>query len=236
MGKKLTLQKAILLVLFIGLLSLVLSNCKKSCEQNQVVDLKFSQEDLKINPYSGNEELIFKNLTGDSLILSKGRRLNDRYIEYSISYEDAKLYHNGCQGDYFWADKNGTFFQTFPDDSITSLDITLSFLYSFDNPTSKKNINLFFFHGRNNSGFEVNLEFRNDSLFKYPGKPDSIVAYHNQIMIGTKTFSGVYELYCPNGDPRNLEWFKIAYYSITDGYLGFLSNLGQLWYLERKVN
>jgi len=217
-------------------LSLVLSNCKKSCEQNQVVDLKFSQEDLKINSYSGNEVLIFKNLSGDSLAFNKGMRYHEPYIRYKIDYEEAKLYHNGCQGDYFNAEQNETIFWALAYDSTTKLSITLSFLYSFDNPTYKKSINLFFFHARDKSAFDASFEFRNGSLYNLAGKSDSIVTYHNQLTLGTKTFSGVYELYCPNGDPRNPEWFRIAYYSITEGYLGFLSNLGQLWYLEREVN
>ena len=234
MQKNQEIQKKFILGLCVCILSLVFFSCKKKCEQNQIVDLKFTQNDLIINPYSGDEVLIFKNLAGDSLTFNNGRRYNDRYTEYQIGYEEAKLYNSGCQGDFFNADKNVTIFWRIPHDSETNLSITLYFLYSFKNPTLKTSINLFFFHGRDITGFDATFEFRKDSLFNFPGKPDSIVAYHDQIMIGTKTFYRVYELSCQNGDLRNLEWFKIAYYSITEGYLGFLSNLGQLWYLDRK--
>jgi len=228
------MKKSILQLTLAILLLLVISSCNK-CVQHEIATLKFSQNDLSINPYSGNEILIFKNLNNDSIVLAKASRGTEGYTRYQIDYEEAKEYHHNCQGDYFTSETNWTEFGTIPDDSITSVRINLDFNYTLNNPTSDKNIWLFFYHGNDNSGFWGNYKFNNDSIINYSKKTDSIVAYHTQINIGPKVFNNVYELYAHNEDDRNQEWFSIAYYSIKEGFCGVKSNFGKVWYLDRKI-
>ena len=228
------MKKSIFPFITIAVFVIWFSSCRK-CVQHQIADLKFTPKDLSINPYTGNEILIFKNLNGDSIVLSKGVRKLERYTRYQYDNETAKLDHHGCQGDYFTADEDRSGFNTNPDDSITSFLINLNYLYTLDNPNSDKIIWLLFHQGNNNSGFWGNFRFNDDSLFNYPAKIDSIVAFHNQINIGPKSFTNVYELYGHNEDTRNPEWFSTAFYSVTDGFCGVKSNFGQIWYLFKKV-
>lgn len=204
-----------------------------NCIQHEITNLTFTAKDLSVNPYTGNEILTFKKLNGGSFVLSKGSRGKERNTIHQIENQDAKEYHHGCQGDYFTEESNWLVFETNPNDSITLVQINLDFTYTFQNPTYDKQIRLFFYHGNNNSGFDGRFKFSNDSIFDFPDKTDSIVNYYTSINIGPKSFSNVYELYCPNGDTRNDEWFSTAYYSVTEGFCGVKSNFGELWYLDK---
>jgi hypothetical protein len=225
------MKNFLLISVVIGLLIVLCTSCYK-CAQNQTANLSFTPNDLRINPYTGFETLIFKNLYGDSIVFSHGKRETEQYTQYQYDYETAKLDHHGCQGDYFTAQKNWTVFQTNSVENGSNLDINLYFIYTLYNPASGKMINLFFFHGKDNSGFDGDFLFDNDTLYNYNINHDSIVAYHNVLTLGPKQYTNVYELYCHNGDPRNQEWFSIAYYSMKTGFCGFRSNFGAVWYLE----
>ena len=92
--------------LLILLLLILFSSCYK-CEQQQTATLRFTNDELKINPYSGNELLIFKDINGDSIAFPKGVRDTRNMRIYQYDYEAAKFDHHGCQGDYFDSDING---------------------------------------------------------------------------------------------------------------------------------
>jgi hypothetical protein len=73
------------------------TSCKK-CTQSELVNLKFTTEDLNVNPYSQNEWLVFKNLSGDSIIFLHGKRATDSFTYYQ--YPDNQ-YDHGCTGNYY---------------------------------------------------------------------------------------------------------------------------------------
>ena len=199
--------------------------------ENQIAELKFTTEDLSINPYDSSEKLVFKNLIGDSIILSKGYRNTKKFTIHKIDFEEAYNYYNGCQGDYFTSEHNYLSLQDSSVNNSGTILIELYFHYSFSNPTDDKGIWLVFSQGKHISSFDGGYLFSHDSLFNERGSLDSIVTFHNQINIGSNSFKNVYELYSQNPDSRNSEWFKTAYYSIQKGFCGVRSNFGTLWYL-----
>jgi|WetSurMetagenome_2_1015567.scaffolds.fasta_scaffold239593_1 hypothetical protein len=221
------------------LLLLAVTGCNKHCEQNQVINLRFTDNELKINPYSGEETLIFKTTDEDSIAFYSGIRMVDTYRSYTYDYETAKIYHDGCQGDFFQAESNNLI----KEDSINPnyLSITLRFCYELKKPNSEKEFGLFFYiKAPQLLCFNAIYNFQEDTLIQYRPysvnypRRDSIVSYNPVITIGQKEFYNVYELYSRNPDPRDTAWISIAYYNFVDGLVGFKSSYGQTWYLYKK--
>ncbi len=221
-------------VLLVPAIFISLNSCNK-CDQMYVADFTFSSKDLSINPYTGSEMLVFKDLNGDSLILANGWRHNDPYTRYQYDYETAKLDNHGCQGDYFTADYNRSGFISDSASGKAIINIDLSFPFLFNHPVYYKNFRLNFHQGENITSFSGDFKFNNDTLYNYPEKHDSIVAFHQHVNVGPKTYTNVYELYGHNGDPRNDEWYSTAWYSVTEGLVGVRSNFGKLWYLDKLI-
>ena len=213
----------------------ICNQCTKPCVENQIAVFKLTPEELKINPYMGNEILTYKNFKGDSIVFPQGDRKT--YVEevHKISPSDAKEYYNGCEGDYF--DKDRNMMKKFTENFQTRFDINLFSLYTFDNPTNNKEFELNFYADVNSQPdgdwFNGHFLFKVDTIFNRAGLGDSIVSYHSMFSIGPKTFFNVYELFCVNPDDRNNEWFSIAYYSIKTGLVGFKTNNGITWYLDK---
>ncbi len=229
---KLTLHNLLFLVLIIWI-----SSCNR-CDQHQVANFQFTKDELKINPYSGDELLIFKDFNGDTISFPRGVRYTKYMRFYQYDYETAKLDHHGCQGVYFDADIN--YMSKYNEGLARSFDINLYFRYSLNNPTSDKAFELFIFiTAQPHLSFHGYYYFKVDTLLNIKTNDqynkDSIVGYHPQWTSGTKIFYNVYELYCHKGDPRDTAWISTAYYSITEGLVGFRTTFGKSWYLD-KIN
>jgi hypothetical protein len=228
-------MKKIIDVVLLVTIWVLCTNCNKKCVETQIAVLKFTQNELSINPYDGAEILTFKNSDGDSIVFPKGTRKTEVQVITKISSGDAMEYHNGCTGDYFNKDYN--WMEKINEDYHSRFDINLKFLYSFEHPIMDKEIELFFYSWVNSQpggdGFDGFYKFKVDTIYNelYPG--DSIVSYYNVLAIGPKAFNNVYELCCENPDTRNKEWFSIAYYTIKEGLVGFKTNFGQTWYLDK---
>lgn len=226
------MKKSLPYILLFMFLLIGFPGCKK-CTQNELANLKFTTDDLSINPYSGNEGLVFRNLTGDSIVFLQGKRA--AYSSTYHQYPDAD-YNHSCPGDYYSKETDQTDFYTTSGTSSPYLGIELDFNISFENPDYEKTIFLEFFSPSTDiSGFYGLFLFNNDSIFNYPKKYDTIVQKHSQLTIGPRTFANVYELYAMNREKIHPEWFSIAYYSTKEGFCGFKSTNGILWYLDRKL-
>jgi hypothetical protein len=211
----------------------ILSTCNKDkCNQHEIANLTFTQGDRSIIPYTGNETLIFKNTLGDSIVFEKGLKQISSNVEYQYTRHEA-LGNNDCQGDYITSEKDEMDFYA----SIGKgfLKIYFSNSYSFDHPVPIKYIDFILMPTDTvELAFLARFKFSNDTLFNYPNSKDSIIAYHNQITIGLKTFSDVYELYTSYIPLESPEWYKTAFYSTKDGLIGLRTNYGRLLYLDSK--
>jgi hypothetical protein len=218
-----------------GLVLAVASGCE-NCEQHQVADLKFTWDDLRINPYDGHESLTFTTKGGDSVVFPKGERKTEQSTNYQIDYETAKNYHNGCQGDYYISDFNWMVKHT--TESNSRLDINLGFRYSFKDPADDKAFNLYFWiKAPQLLCFSGEYNFKEDTLLNYKGfsyasAKDSIVTFHPVWTPGSKVFQDVYELYCHNPDTRDSAWISTAFYSVEKGLVGFRTTYGKEWVLD----
>ncbi len=210
-------------------------SCNK-CVQEQVAALRFSPEELSINPYNGIEEFAFKNLNGDSVQLFGGMRIGKNIRVDQWSPNAAKEDHNGCSGNYYDEDFNSYEIRSGAA-TTTYFSIKLRFLYDFGAPMAMKEFELEFFSQVNSQpggdGFDGHYLFRADTLMKIIHSRDSILSYHPMLSLGPRSFQKVYELSCGNPDGSNPEWFSMAYYSIKQGLVGFKTNTGTLWFLDK---
>jgi hypothetical protein len=210
-------------VLLIILPLFFLIGCHK-CVQNNVADLRFTPEELNINPYSHQDTLVFRNEVQDSIVyLFSSREIHtSKYFE--IGSEEAKLYHNDCMGDFYETEQDLTVFRQ-PLDSVYGMAISLSFLYSFENPTYNKEFYLQIIGGAYNAGTFI-YNFEKDTILKsYSSQP---LKFYSVIQIGPKIYSNVYEFIC---DTTQQYQIQKAYYSITEGVIGFEPKDGPIFYL-----
>jgi hypothetical protein len=227
--------KGLIKLLLFSFLSILSSCNKEPCDESAVANLILTESDRKINPYSGNEVLVFKNMNNDSFEMNLGAKKSGTHVQYRYAQDYADQYHDGCQGNYFTSDYE--YFSVRSSNDSNLIMINLGNSYSFDYPTSNKKVFLFF-DTKDSKGwcFAGTFNFSNDSLIDNPkNNYDSIVAFHDQIVIGPKSFKNIFELYTPCPSPRCTEWFCTAYYSITDGFVGLRSNFGKIWYLDEKM-
>jgi hypothetical protein len=221
-----------LLLIFIIILSL--SGCKK-CVQNKIADLRFSKEELKVDPYSSNEHLTFIGSSGDTVVFQNGFRLNNHRRVYKYDSETAKVDHDGCAGDYFDIDEEK---MMMADSTLkTNLFIFLDFLYSWSNPSDEKTFHLSFGYGKQPLiYFDGIYKFNADTLLNMKAsnpKYDSIVAFHPIWESGSNIFYDVYELFNYNSDVGNTPRISTAYYSIKEGLLGFKTTSGTTWNIKK---
>jgi hypothetical protein len=210
---------------------LIVTGCKR-CEQSELASLAFTPPEMKINPYSGKEVLTFISLGGDTIVFPAGTRslLQDQYFRYD--YETAKLDHNGCQGDYYYTQQD----YTGRWDSIhkSYFALRLGFLYTIARPMAGMYFDMFFSTGNPDSyGFDGDFCFETDTLLNRSGSNDSIRKFHPLLAIGPRSFEKVYELYGYNYKEKTKEGIPFAYYTIKEGLVGFLTNKGETWYLDK---
>jgi len=206
-------------------------NKEQPCINHERAKLTFTQGDRSIIPYVGNETLIFKDTLGDSIVFEKGSRKISSNVEYQYTLDEAQE-HNDCQGDYFTVEKDETKFYAREVNAYLQFFITNS--YTFDYPESIKYIYIAFVPDSIEMHFSALCKFNNDSLFPYPNNHDSIVNFFNEVTIGPKTFSNVYELYTSHIPHNTKEWYIRAYYSTIDGMVGLRTNKGRLLFLASK--
>jgi hypothetical protein len=201
-----------------------------------VANLKFTQAELKINPYTGGEILTFKSADGSIIYFPKGGRKTEVQEFHKYDYETAKLDHKGCQGDYYFSDYN--WMVKGDSTSKSALVINLFFRYRLTQPTSEKGFELHFeiyvpelltFWGGYNFDVDSIMNYKiNNSSHLYQ---DSIHNFFSTFELDSKIFHNVYELYCHNPDSRDTSWISTAYYSVNDGLVGFRTTYGKIWYL-----
>jgi len=190
-------------------------------------DLSFTQSDLNINPYKGNEQLVFRSLTGESFnIAIRGRYKNRNEMYGYKDYSD----RNKCKGDYYYSERDETGFNNV---GSWLFSIILSFDYTLDNPVYDKTIEFMVVLENGASPSYSVAHFNPDTIYdKYPSR-DSVYLYHKSITLGPKSFEKVYELFLYRSLNLNGDWATSLYYTIKEGIIGFNTNLGKKWYLDQ---
>ena len=208
------------LFVIIGLLTI---SC---CDDKLINELTFKQDDLKINPYNGSEQLYFKNSNGLTKTFSSGSRTS---VMETIYQNWTQNEERRCKGDYFHIEFNTTTFSS-SDDSLRFL-ITLYF--SKNSLTQKlivlrsEDIHVLVASGERGSYFD------NDTIYNNgPSWPDSSYTYHSSFDIGPKNFKNVYEFHLV---AQYLSTVFKFYYSKNDGIVGYETQHQGTWYLDKII-
>ncbi|GEM_PF-1372823 len=217
-------MKNLLFILLSGMVSIFLFTECHRCHGTQQPSLSFSQEDLNINPYSGKEELIYKDSINDSIVFFGTGRATEQAFNYSSDPDGDELMLYHCFGDTYYCDWNHTYFKT---TSNGYIELDLNFSNYFRTGTIEKYLT-FTINNGNPLIFYCydSFCFNNDSIFKRSQSTnDSVSAYYVSLHIGNKTFYNVYKLSCQYGN--------YLYYSIKDGLVGFISKNKTLFVLQK---
>jgi hypothetical protein len=224
-------MKTILILITILLVTLIGCHKKYECNQHFLADLSFTDEELAINPYSGNEVLKYTSEDGALIEFPVGSRTIKRSTTYEIDFETARIDFDGCQGDFYYSE--GDLLYKYDTIKKTFFTIMLVFLYQIEHPTNEKGIDIFFtFYDNNHLNFDGHYNFNTDTIYNRIGSRDSVINYHSQFILGGNTFFKVYELSGHHLDTKDTAWISTIYYSVTDGLLGFKSSYGKQWILN----
>lgn len=211
-------------LLFFLILTLLFSTGCHKCVQNNLADLRFTSEELAIIPYPVQDTLVFISEALDSIeYIFYSREIHtSKYFE--IGSEEAKLYHNDCMGDFYETEQDITILRQ-KSDSSGSMQMYLTFKYSFDHPIYDKEITLRLFNNTYGVGSFI-YNFEKDTILK--SYPSQTLNFYPVIQIGPRIFSNVYEFIC---DTTQQYQIQKAYYSITEGVIGFEQKDGPIFYL-----
>jgi len=221
-------QSFLLGVLVISLL--LINSCQK-CHENELSSVKFTQNELKMIPYTGNDTLLFKSATEPSLSYYG----TERTTQSGIDYEDLKnVEETHCKGTYYYSQSSWIDFRSAHGDY--NLRTEMYFTNLFDSGYIE---GIFIFGlGLNINSirdFSGQYVFELDTLYsgKYiEGFSKIIKGFYSTIQLGQKSYHNVYEFDGDYSSPNTTEWISSVYYCFSDGLVGFRTNKGKLWYLE----
>jgi hypothetical protein len=229
------MKRNLRLLVFVTISCLMFIQCHKNeCKSEYLGDLRFTETDLKINPYTGKERLVFKDSIGDSLCYNCEGRLSSSN-HYIYEHYDPESY-NGSKGDYYKLEFNQTYF----DEPAIYSGITVSI--GIGNPflETKNYIGINVSYQDTKTWlFECNFYFDSLALFDVPPPPSyaydpggHILIFDDSIIVGHHLHYSVYTLVQTNGPPMSsLSNLKTVYYSIKEGIVGFKTDEGHLWFL-----
>jgi len=217
-------------ILYLSILAIqTLISCQKNCQSNLLGSVRFSQTDLYIIPYKGNEQRIYIASSGHKIIFNGTDRIShygaegDEYVEFPKS-------DDYCPGNYYYTEKNNIDFYGTVSGSWLNFDMGMTTPFTI--PVIKYiGISITVL----DSIYSVfSNAYRFDSLkLYYYSPPYGIIPVNESVSIGSKVFYNVYvlhsEMYLHSKTVSNLE---TVYYSITEGIVGFQNEYGKTWYLQ----
>lgn len=201
---------------------------KDECKSEYLGDLRFTETDLKINPYTGAERLVFRDSIGDSICYNNGIRYSNYGLHIYEHYDPQNP--DACWGDYYKTEQNYTFFNEVNYGTISvELDIWDPF------KENKKYIVLCISYEKvQNWYFACDFVFDSLQLHDNPKSiygTARILGYSDSLSIGPNKYYSVYTL-IHRDDPNPQKHLKIVYYSLNKGIVGFKTYQEHLWYLS----
>jgi hypothetical protein len=208
------MKRFLFLLAFAILFSATFLQCKR-CKDKNLGEHDLTQTDQNIVPYIGNETLIFKDSSNDSIFYKGSGRS-------SVIASSQNNSEGDCAGDYYNYELNHTqFIKTI---NHRSIDVYLGFSDSVPT-TIYKSFTIGLDYPYVEEGhFQGHYYFNDMKLiqFKSGGR---IKAFNDSLVIGPKKFYTVYTLF------DDLDTNKVVFYSISRGVVGFINAAGNLRYL-----
>jgi hypothetical protein len=199
---------------------LPLQQCK-DCN-TYTLTFSFTQADLAVVPYAGDEVITLKNTTGDSLIFACNGRVNikDNPIEVPGSGCDKSTYHLPTNTTVFISGTDSIGLQLY----LQMLSTTVARKIFHIGITDLKSDSI--------KGFSWNFGFDADTIIVYPNytaQTDGAVAYYDSLTVISKKYHRVYELMSRVPPVQSYEFVRSVYYTLADGIIGLQTNQGHRW-------
>ncbi len=198
------------------LLTIIVSSC---CKSSLIDIISFSESDLKVNPYTGNEILKFVDDSSNIIIYENGYR--------RINQQEEKECSGGCC-DYYLVDmSDNTYFKS----TYLESNLQVVILNSFDRYSGNSESPTIHFVW---DYYEIKPNVTSTS-FGGMLRVDSMrqIAtdsgwFHNSFILRGKQYDDVYAIpgYCPY--PGRLKGDSL-YFSETEGIIGIKFSDGNLW-------
>lgn len=193
------------------------TNCNK-CIETYLFTLGFTENDLEINPYQGDETIVFCDTQANTVSFQG----NGRYSR-ELTVPEITDPYKGCRGEYYFMEMNVCGFYS---SSNKDFHIYLDFSDYFRTGNKNKIITIGLSIPIEGIGhFYGSFSFDEDTLFVVPPK----VTFHDTLDLNNGTYISVYELigneiyYSPD------EGISTLFYTIKEGIVGYRTNLGRTW-------
>jgi hypothetical protein len=227
------MKKSILFFLILLYIILIDNSCQKKCEKENIGNVTFTSNDLKIEPYTGNETLMFLDSLKDTIIYVPeiGLQASGKY-DYMSGYTSQNPNDNNqCTGNYYYSEVTGTHFSG-KDPSNFGIWFDLRFSGSLFNKNLKKIIDIVVGYKDYNDWFFDQTYYFDGLNLQQPTEPNnSSLSFKDSLKIGPKKFHSVYILKQIQ-DPYKLANLQYVYYTIKEGIVGFKTKDGHTWYLN----
>jgi hypothetical protein len=212
-------------LLAVGTILMVGFNSCHKCQEKQYTTQTFSQQELKINPYTGKEKLIFTNSTKDSILFIGVDRKSGQSKQFSNdpNGDDAMKYD--CFGDFYFSEFNSTTFRYNPENRTFEVSLGFSNMFRTGNLEKLIVFNLSSLNPTISYSYE-SFCFSADSIFNSLNFPyNKVIAYYDSYQLGNIFYQRVYKLGCKSGN--------YLFYTIKDGLVGFVTTDYILYTLQQ---
>lgn len=219
-------MKKIVFQLIPAILSILLFNGCHRCHDKQYPDTNFTQQDLAIVPYTGQENLQFRDSSGTTLTFNWKDRWSERILNYSNDPDGDELLLYRCYGNYYYSER--TFFN-FKNTQEGYFYVELDFNNQFRAHYLEKQIgfNIYskspmpkIWFGYATYGFNA------DSIYtckEYPA--NKVLAKYDSAQFGGQYYHKVYQL----GSGEN----HCFYYSIKEGLVAIKPDSVSFFYIVK---
>jgi hypothetical protein len=185
----------------------------------------FTQGDLRVVPYAGNETIAFKSALGDSISYPCIGRVNKTDIPITVNT-------GSCDKLEFHIPLNSTIFVAGQD----SLGLQLSVGFITTNLV-RKVFNITFTDLKDFSikGYSWNYNFDSDTIVLFPSysyETDGVASYSDSLTIIHKKFKRVYSLTGRKNPAISDEFIRTVYYTLQEGVVGFQTNKTTRWEIK----
>jgi len=221
-------MKKLALLLFLLLCLFVFIQCKKECQSKKVGDIRFTQTDLSIVPFNGNENIVFIDSISDS-ISYKGTIRKSDYNFYKI-YENHVESEEDCPGDWYNIENNYTRFAGEINDFDMWFDLNIGGDAFFGSIKKFIFVRVHFIKDYQEWYFGCRYAFDDLKLYDLSPTDNILLTYNDSLNIGPEKFYNVYT-FNQIDKPSSKENLQFVYYTVSEGVIGFKTDSGHLWYL-----
>lgn len=194
---------------------LFLSSC---CKSELIQTIRFSEEDLGVNPYSGNEELRFIDNNNNVIVYKNGYR--------TINQGEINECDGGCCDYYLVEISDNTLFESVYKKS--NIQVIISNVFDKHTGIREMPIIHFAWHYYEIEPYVTGTSFGGLPVDSMQEKAIEYGIYRDSIMVRNKIYYEIYEFPGESPYPDRLHG-DILYYSIKEGVIGLKFSDGNLW-------